>query len=372
MRSRAGTFLFDPLLLGAALIEWWDLRTSGSLTLGGSNEISNVAGKKSVYNLSQATGSLQAIWDASGFAKFDATDDYFELTLTSAVAQGQMYWCTPYGWYKSAVANWTVGTHYINGANVSQIIFVNAATITSEQRTLLETYIGTTEYWFITKTNDTTIYNRIDNNPNVDYTLNYIGANAATYNLASSQAGATVDVGAQGLTAPVHMLWPIGIATDSTITYCYSSGNAQVGLMPDSSGNTALLYWSMSDNKFCGPLRNLPTTTISYNAHINNFTGDIPSFAGLSAITTFFAHTNKFNGYAGGGVSNTLGTIRLENNLFTATAVNAILADVRAAGRVAGTRVLNLGGTGNAAPTGQGIVDRDYLTNTMLWTVTTN
>ena len=74
----------------------------------------------------------------------------------------------------------------------------------------------------------------------------------------------------------------------------------------------------------------------------------------------------------GTSVSVPLGTIFMENNLLTAAAVNAILANVRAAGRVVGVRTMNLSGTGNAAPTGQGIDDAAYLRDTMGWTVTTN
>jgi hypothetical protein len=54
--------------------------------------------------------------------------------------------------------------------------------------------------------------------------------------------------------------------------------------------------------------------------------------------------------------------------------VNAILAAFVAAGRVktaTNTCTLNLGGTGNAAPTGQGITDKQTL-QARGWTVTTN
>jgi len=72
-----------------------------------------------------------------------------------------------------------------------------------------------------------------------------------------------------------------------------------------------------------------------------------------------------------GYISNSLGDFRAENNLLTAKAVNAILAAFVLANKTTGTRILNLGGTGNASPTGQGITDKATLISRG-WTVTTN
>jgi len=72
-----------------------------------------------------------------------------------------------------------------------------------------------------------------------------------------------------------------------------------------------------------------------------------------------------------GYISNSLGDFRAENNLLTANAVNAILAAFVLANKTTGTRILNLGGTGNASPTGQGITDKATLISRG-WTVTTN
>ena len=231
----AGKAALTPLSLGAALIEWWDARTSTYLTLGAGNAISNVAGLKGAYALTQATAALQPIWDASGLIKFDAATsngDYLNLALSSPVAQGQVYFLTSFGWYKSGVANWTAVTHRINCADVSQIIFINAGAITSAQRTALETYLGVTSVFWCVKTLNTSIYNRIDNTPDVNYTLSYTGGNAAAYSLASAQAGATVDVAAQGLTAPVSMRFPSAVGADSTLQYFHCGSNQLTGSIP--------------------------------------------------------------------------------------------------------------------------------------------
>jgi hypothetical protein len=75
--------------------------------------------------------------------------------------------------------------------------------------------------------------------------------------------------------------------------------------------------------------------------------------------------------WSGGSISATLGYYQADQCMLTAEAVNAILAAFVAANRTTGTRVLNLGGTGNAAPTGQGLIDKQTLIDRG-WTVTTN
>ena len=393
----AGKVAFTPLSLGAALIEWWDARTSTYLTLGAGNAISNVAGRKGAHALTQATSALQPIWDASGLIKFDAATsngDYLNLALSSPVAQGQVYFLTSFGWYKSGVANWTAVTHRINCADVSQIIFINAGAITSAQRTALETYLGVTSVFWCVKTLNTSIYNRIDNTPDVNYTLSYTGGNAAAYSLASAQAGATVDVAAQGLTAPVAMRFPSAVGADSTLQYFHCGSNQLTGSIPSLAANTALQYFYCNSNQLTGSIPSLAANTALqyFHGNSNQLTGSIPSLAANTALREFYCSSNQLTSsipslaantalqyflcgsnqltsYTGGGVSNTLSTFDASTNQLPAAAINSILADFVAAGRAGGTLTLN--GTGNAAPTGQGLIDKAALSG-LGWTVTTN
>ena len=370
----AGKAALTPLSLGAALIEWWDARTSTYLTLGAGNAISNVAGLKGAYALTQATAALQPIWDASGLIKFDAATsngDYLNLALSSPVAQGQVYFLTSFGWYKSGVANWTAVTHRINCADVSQIIFINAGAITSAQRTALETYLGVTSVFWCVKTLNTSIYNRIDNTPDVNYTLSYTGGNAAAYSLASAQAGATVDVAAQGLTAPVAMRFPSAVGADSTLQYFHCGSNQLTGSIPSLAANTALQYFHGNSNQLTGSIPSLAANTAlrEFYCSSNQLTSSIPSLAANTALQYFLCGSNQLTSYTGGGVSNTLSTFDASTNQLPAAAINSILADFVAAGRAGGTLTLN--GTGNAAPTGQGLIDKAALSG-LGWTVTTN
>jgi Leucine-rich repeat (LRR) protein len=101
--------------------------------------------------------------------------------------------------------------------------------------------------------------------------------------------------------------------------------------------------------------------------------GSIPSLAANTQLRYFYAHNNNLSGFSGSSVSNTLRDFQAQSNLLTSAAVNAILAAFVAAGRTSadGTCILMLGGTDNAAPTGQGITDKDTLISRG-WTVTTN
>jgi len=108
----------------------------------------------------------------------------------------------------------------------------------------------------------------------------------------------------------------------------------------------------------------------------NSFSGVLPSFAACTSLRHLFYYSNLFSGYEAGGFATqtTLSLLYMDDNAITTVAdINAILADLRTSydlvGRVACTVKLE-GGT-NAAPTGQGITDKDFL-NANGWTVTTN
>lgn len=102
----------------------------------------------------------------------------------------------------------------------------------------------------------------------------------------------------------------------------------------------------------------------------NSLSGNIPTLTNNNVLSRFEAYNNKYTNFSG-NVSNTLDTFRADSNLLTTTAVNNILAAFVSANRTTGNRVLNLGGSGNAAPTGQGLIDKSSLLG-VGWTVTTN
>jgi len=153
--------------------------------------------------------------------------------------------------------------------------------------------------------------------------------------------------------------------------------NALTGQIPSLSSNTALTQFQCNSNQIVGSIPSLSANTqlTNFSCQFNQLTGSIPSLSANNNLQIFFCYNQlggtKLTSFDGGSVSNTLGNFRAQDNQLTSAAVNAILAAFVAANKTTGTRTLNLGGTGNSAPTGQGITDKATLISRG-WTVTTN
>ncbi|MBK6800429.1 MAG: hypothetical protein IPG83_02760 [Novosphingobium sp.] len=152
---------------------------------------------------------------------------------------------------------------------------------------------------------------------------------------------------------------------------CYS--NQLTGSIPNLSANTALTVFYCNSNQLTGSIPSLSANTVltQFSCYSNQLTGSIPSLSANTALTVLYCNSNQLTGWSGGTVSATLGDFQAQNNLLMQAAVDAILAAFVAAGRTTGTRILNLGGTGNAAPSAAGLADKATL-QSRGWTVTTN
>jgi hypothetical protein len=150
--------------------------------------------------------------------------------------------------------------------------------------------------------------------------------------------------------------------------YCYN--NQLTGQIPTLNNN--IQRFDCSLNQLTGQIPNLNTLgdLLVFVCRSNQISGTIPSLSNNNQLAEFQCQSNMLTNFAGGSVSNTLGNFQAQNNQLPATAVNSILAAFVAANRTTGTRILNLGGTGNAAPTGQGLIDKQTLIDRG-WTVTT-
>ena len=151
--------------------------------------------------------------------------------------------------------------------------------------------------------------------------------------------------------------------------------NKLTGSIPSLSANTALVTFSCYGNQLTGSIPSLSTNTAlaTFYCDSNQLTGSIPSISANTALVTFYCHANQLAGYVGGAFPASLGNFDASYNPLTGSAVNAILAGAVAGGRTSasGTCVLNISGTGPAAPTGQGITDKSTLISRG-WTVDTN
>jgi hypothetical protein len=168
--------------------------------------------------------------------------------------------------------------------------------------------------------------------------------------------------------------------TNILVFSCYE--NPLTGSIPNIDSCTKLQRFLLASCNLTGPIPNL-TNNVDLTEcwfHLNFLTGTIPSLIANTGLAKFLCQnqrgTSKLTGFAGGSVSNTLGDFQAQDNQLRASAVNSILASFVTAGRTTGTPILNgtcilnLGGTTNSRPTGQGVTDVTTLRNRG-WTVTT-
>lgn len=149
--------------------------------------------------------------------------------------------------------------------------------------------------------------------------------------------------------------------------------NQFTGSIPSLTTCTDLNTFHCFTNQLTGSIPNLSSNInlVDFRCQTNQLTGSIPNLSTCTQLTTFLCDNNQLTNFTGGSVSNTLGYFQAHNNQLPSSAINAILAAFVAANRTSGTRILNLSGAGNVAPTGQGITDKVTLISRG-WTVLTN
>ena len=151
---------------------------------------------------------------------------------------------------------------------------------------------------------------------------------------------------------------PIPSLTGLTALRDFDCGNNALTFIPSLTGLTALQNFDCGNNELSNTIPSLTGLTAlqNFNCGGNQLTGSIPSLTGLNNLLGFYCYNNALSNFAGGSVSNKLGDFQAQNNLLPASAVDSILAAFVAANKTTGTRVLNLHGTGNAAPTNTGVI----------------
>ena len=200
-----------------------------------------------------------------------------------------------------------------------------------------------------------------------------------------------IDWGARSLYGQIPSL-----SANTALTYFYCFNNQLTGSIPSLSSNTALIVFEGYNNQLTGSIPSLTANTaltgfycpinqltgsipslsantalIEFECYNNQLTGSIPSLLANTALTQFICFNNQLTGWLGGTVSATLGVFQAHNNVLTQSAVDGLLAAFVAANKTTGTRILNLDGTGNSAPSAAGLVDKATLVSRG-WTVTTN
>lgn len=175
------------------------------------------------------------------------------------------------------------------------------------------------------------------------------------------------------LTGPL----PAFSAAPNLTIYTITGHQAQ-GIVPSLSSNTALKVLNINYNALSGDFPHVKNCTNLVQLRFNTnkgkngspgITGDIPTLSACTSIQACDVATNALTGFAGGPIPATLQNIQAQNNNLGAAVINAILAALVAAGST--NKICNLGGIGNAAPTGQGLTDKATLISRG-WNVTTN
>jgi len=165
----------------------------------------------------------------------------------------------------------------------------------------------------------------------------------------------------------------------TALTTFYCNSNAFSGTLPSFAACTSLSVFYCDNNAFSGTLPSFAACTLLVRLYCYNnaFSGTLPSFAACTNLDRLYCYNNSFSGYESGGFATQAGLSTLDmhdNAIIAAADINQILADLVTSsslgGRVGCTVKLE-GGT-NAAPTGQGITDKDTLNAIDGWTVTTN
>jgi hypothetical protein len=166
-----------------------------------------------------------------------------------------------------------------------------------------------------------------------------------------------------------------GLDNHTALSTFICNANQLTGNIPSLNSNTSIVNFTCNGNQLTGSIPSLSNNTAltTFNCQNNSLSGSIPNLSNNTSLASFLCHANNLTDFSGGTVSSTLGDFRAYSNRLTSTAINAILAAFVAAGRTSsnGTCILNLGPGGNAAPTGQGITDKNTLISRG-WTVTTS
>ena len=162
----------------------------------------------------------------------------------------------------------------------------------------------------------------------------------------------------------------------SSLERFYVTVNQFTGTFPDISENPNLQVINVGDNNLTGTLPDISAigypSLFRFNAYDNSFTGAIPDMVNIPKLDLMYINNNNLTDFTG-SFPITLRRVFANNNNLTQTAVDNILQAIVNANRTTemAKTVVNIGGTGNSAPSAAGITNRGIL-RARGWTVFTN
>jgi hypothetical protein len=154
------------------------------------------------------------------------------------------------------------------------------------------------------------------------------------------------------------------------LTYFECDHQNLSGTLPSFSNCILLDFFSCQVNNFSGNLPSFAPNVLLTIVFIyeNQFSGIFPSFSTCVNLAHFYGNNNQFTDYEVGGFATQkdLAQLVLNNNLFTAQAIDAILHDLVLSLSIPNRYIMTggigiggvwLDGTGNSAPTVYGMAD---------------
>jgi len=386
---------FDPSYFSSRLYFWDDVSlgnvfqdsTGVILADTAGNPIGKIADKSGKDNHAlQTTAGYRPLLQKTGiqyYINHDRSDDVLSISSLNS------------GTYSAGIATWsgvftkqlvqkTTGTYSLNQSDTFARVIVQGSLSTNENLELCR--------WLEIERpvdSDATDVLRVYSNTNsVNLSITESGSSGATWLLGDGQTASGTSC-VKTITAPQTVILRATSPANITVV---SWGSKSLFGQVDLSKLTGLTSVNFSTNKVSGPLsittNTLLTTLYGTNNYFcgcldvslntlltiiqlsgNQFSGNI-DVSTNTHLTTVNLSSNQFSTFSG-TVVNTLGDCNLSSNLLTQTAVDAVLAAFVTAGKNSGTRLLDLSGTGNAAPSVAGLASVATL-QTRGWTVTHN
>lgn len=317
-------------------------------------------------NALQATASLRPIlgqWPSGGryYAYHDRVDD--ALTLAGMPAGTYTIGTASFAGVQIYNNYYSAGTLTIPGVDFSELVIINRQ-LTGNENTALAVYLGTKTPTI----GATDIFRIYCSSSSVNLSVSETASSGATWELGDGQT-ATGTSCVKTITPPQSIiLRATNPANITGISFFTKSLYGQIDL----SKLINLASPNIASNEFTGALLLITNANlVSPSFYLNKLCGTL-DLSNQTSLASINARDNLFTGFSG-SVAPSLGNIILQNNMFTTSAVNNLLAAVVATGRTIanGTCTITIHGTGNAAPSGQGITDKATLTSRG-WTVVTN
>ena len=235
--------------------------------------------------------------DGIEVARTDHVDDNLNVPVTAA--SGGLIVGTPYGWMYSPQ---TWGSVDSEMPLVDTSFAAYTEELTDVQLDALGGLLGDRKYWIFQSPN-TVLVDFLFYTGGPTTTIEFVGANGVTYSQDfSAYSSGNVDLGAQGLTAPVTVLVPQSALADLSASagdYAIYLYNTNVtGALPDWSEWPLGGNFYFSDNSLTGSIPDWSgwSSGIDFAIDGNNLTGTIPDWSGWSFGQYVYLYKNSLTG----------------------------------------------------------------------------